>query len=85
MIHKLKLYPPYFQATLEGRKIFEIRDNSERGFQAGDSVLFEEYEKGIVNGSFTGRKLTADIGYVCNYAQHASNVVFSLVNIKEVK
>lgn len=39
MNHELKILPCYFDAVLSGRKTFEIRDNCDRGFQAGDTVM----------------------------------------------
>ena len=38
MNHELKTLPSYFEAVLSGDKTFEIRDNSDRGFQRGDIV-----------------------------------------------
>lgn len=35
MLHELKTYPKYFQETIEGNKLFEIRKN-DRNFQVGD-------------------------------------------------
>lgn len=38
MLHELKIYPKYFQETIEGNKPFEIRKN-DRHFQVGDVLL----------------------------------------------
>jgi len=38
MVHELKILPAYFEAVCEGRKNFEIRNNSDRGFNAGDAL-----------------------------------------------
>lgn len=43
MTHHLKTLPEYFQAVIDGRKPFEIREN-DRDFKAGDSVILEEFK-----------------------------------------
>lgn len=40
--HHLKTLQEYFQAVIDGRKLFEIRNN-DRGFEVGDRVILEEY------------------------------------------
>lgn len=40
MLHELKTYPKYFQETIEGNKLFEIRKN-DRNFQVGDVLLLK--------------------------------------------
>ena len=42
MTHHLKIKPEYFQAVIDGKKPFEIRNN-DRNFQTGDRVILEEY------------------------------------------
>ena len=42
MTHHLKIKPEYFQAVIDGKKPFEIRNN-DRNFQTGDKVILEEY------------------------------------------
>lgn len=74
MIHSLKVWPAYYEAIIDGRKAFEIRNNSDRGFQAGDIVtLRETLDKGI---GFSGRELKVEITYVTNFAQKEGWVVF---------
>lgn len=60
-IHKLKTLPTEFQASLEGRKNFEIRKN-DRGFQLGDYLYIEEYDP--VTKRYTGRKLGRYVKYM---------------------
>lgn len=72
MIHELKILPCYFTAVERGEKRFEIRDNSDRGFQKGDTVVLKEFEK----GDFTGREVICEITYVTNFAQKENYVVF---------
>lgn len=85
MVHRLKISINYFEAVIAGVKPFEIRDNRDRDFQKGDSVILYEYdarapcievEKGI--DMYSGRSVTADITYVTNYEQKPGFVVFGI-------
>jgi hypothetical protein len=80
--HKLKILAPYFQAILDGSKMFEVRDNADRGFQKGDTVLLQELN-GPCNSMFppaySGRSLLIEITYVTNWEQKPNYVVFSFV------
>lgn len=51
MIHKLKIYPEYYQAVIEKRKPFEIRNN-DRNFQSQDDIILNEYKDGEYTGRF---------------------------------
>ena len=73
MIHVLKIYPCYFIPLIRGEKKFEIRNNSDRGFQKGDSVRFNEFDP---KTGYTGRSQLADISYVSNFKQPKNQVVF---------
>lgn len=77
MKHELKTIPSYFAAVDRGEKDFEIRDNSDRGFQKGDCVVLKEFEplKGPV-GTFTGNEIMVEIKYVTNFMQKEGYVVF---------
>ena len=44
MIHHLKTLTDYFQAVIDERKPFEIREN-DRNFKVGDIVVLEEFIK----------------------------------------
>ena len=44
MIHHLKTLPNFFQAVIDERKPFEIREN-DRNFKIGDRVILEEFVK----------------------------------------
>ncbi len=73
MQHNLKIEQPYFQAVLDGDKLFEVRFN-DRCYQKTDGVLLEEH-----NGTtYTGRKILAVITYVTNYNQRDNWVVFGI-------
>lgn len=101
--HKLKTWPDFFQAIVDGRKNFEVRLD-DRGFQAGDTVRLREWDPAIrpsglslVDSNYTGREVTAEIGYVLHAVPHvfgsrwadtqpgvnlAGHVVFSLLNVE---
>ena len=59
MLHELKTYPKYFQETIEGNKLFEIRKN-DRNFQVGDVLLLKEWD----NIKYTGREVGAMVTYI---------------------
>lgn len=42
IIHHKKILPEYFQAVIEGRKPFEVRENDEN-YKVGERVILEEY------------------------------------------
>lgn len=75
-IHELKCWPAQFQAVWDGDKLFEIRYD-DRGFQKGDRVGLREWDPDRVCSCrdtgkthaedcprYTGRWLSAEIGYV---------------------
>ena len=79
MQHTLKTLPAYYEAVAAGDKNFEIRNNADRGFQKGDTVLLKEYhpDKGP-RGTYSDREIEALITYVTNYEQKPGFVVFGL-------
>lgn len=77
-VHHLKIAPVYFEAVSEGRKTFEIRDCTDRDFMEGDVVILKEWDQ-----HYTGRELSANIGYVSTFAQQPDYEVFSLLNVKQ--
>ena len=76
MLHELKIRKCFFQPALDRIKTFEIRRNNDRGFQAGDEVLFHEVSE-ISNNVTTGRQAKGRITYVLNYEQKEDYVVFA--------
>lgn len=78
--HELKIWPCYFKAVVAGDKTFEIRDNSDRGFQKGDIVRLREWDNNrrdlIPEGCFTGEESLVQITYVTNAYQNDEYVVF---------
>lgn len=81
-VHKLKLWPVYYDAVSKGLKTFEVRSNYDRCFQKGDAVILQEYdptpdEKGQPKGYVNSPDLVNEIGYVMPI--DAERVVFSLI------
>lgn len=74
MHHELKILPTYFEQVIQGNKPFEIRNNSDRNFQAGDTVTLNEF----TGEHYTGRKTDQQITYVSGYAQQPGFVVFGM-------
>ena len=79
MQHTLKTLPAYYEAVAAGDKNFEIRNNHDRGFQKGDTVLLKEFfPDRRPMGVYSDRKIVALITYVTNYEQKPGFVVFGL-------
>lgn len=82
MTHELKILECYANAKVAGDKLFEIRDNRDRGFQKGDLVKYR------VVGDFGMRynheidDKTYEITYVTNYEQKEGYVVFGEKEVK---
>jgi hypothetical protein len=66
-IHELKIWPPFFQDILSGRKTFDVRRN-DRKFKIGDMIRFREWEPkehGHQDAPYyTGRECSATISYI---------------------
>ncbi|UOL47450.1 hypothetical protein vBVpPvVp04M_00062 [Vibrio phage vB_Vp_PvVp04_M] len=78
MTHNLKILPCYFQAVVSGDKKFEIRNDSDRGFQKGDLVMLNEWSE----GKFTGNSVMVEITYVTGFEQKQNFVVFGFFIIE---
>jgi len=77
--HKLKAWPEYFQAVLDGSKPFELR-RDDRGYEVGDQLTLEEWDPGkpvlcpagcplrhVHGGKFpgyTGRQFDTKVTYI---------------------
>ncbi|MBX9562335.1 DUF3850 domain-containing protein [Aeromonas hydrophila] len=77
MHHELKILQVYFQPVLDGAKPFEIRDNSDRNFQEGDTITLHEWD----GERYTGRSTTRQITFVTDYAQQPGFVVFGMKEV----
>lgn len=77
-MHRLKILPNHYVNVARGDKRFEIRDNSDRGFQRGDIVELKEINPNAESEDdlYTGRSALVNITYVSNYEQRKNFVVF---------
>jgi len=60
-IHYLKCHIPFYGLIEDGLKTFDVRKN-DRGFKAGDYILFEEFNP--QNDRRTGNEIEVFIPYV---------------------
>ena len=60
-IHKLKILPEYFEAVIDGRKKFEIR-NADRNYNVGDILDMCEYDSKTC--TYTGRRVLCFVTYI---------------------
>lgn len=83
--HILKCWPVFFQATLSGRKGFEIRDCSEshRDFQVGDTLRLVEWDEGAEE--YTRRALECRIAYVMRGGRFGLPLHMCVMSITDVK
>lgn len=83
MTHELKILQCYADAKVAGDKLFEIRNNLDRGFQKGDIVIYivinDSYVR-IRNHPLNGKEY--EITYVTNYEQKDGWVVFGEREVK---
>ena len=68
MIHAKKVRPEYFEASLKGLKLFEIREEkpNEPRYTVGDYLALNEWEPEpeALGDGYTGRCLLYEITYV---------------------
>ena len=76
MTHELKILECYATAKVNGDKLFEIRDNTDRGFQKGDKVWYHAVNKLGIEIPHDIDKKEYEITYVTNYMQKDGYVVF---------
>ena len=77
MKHELKVLSPFFEAIIAGNKKSEVRNNADRGFQKGDTVILTEVCKSGIGVRYCGRSQKVKITYVSDYGQPSNQVVFS--------
>lgn len=83
MTHELKILECYANAKIAGDKLFEIRNNLDRGFQKGDIVKYivvNDLHVRIRNHPLNGKEY--EITYVTNYEQKDGWVVFGEREVK---
>ncbi|ORJ13416.1 hypothetical protein A7D02_07320 [Aeromonas salmonicida] len=78
MKHELKIKPEYFAAVFFGEKTFEIRNNADRNFQVGDTLLLKAWD-----GEFNGDFVEKVVSYITDFEQKPGYVVLGLVNHRE--
>lgn len=71
----LKTWPEYFQAVWDGKKTFEIRDCSDRGFTVGDFWILDEWDRW--EKKRTGRAVMVKVTYLTDFAQKPGFVVWA--------
>lgn len=59
--HKLKIWPLFYVAVINGKKLFEIR-KMDRDYQVGDEILLQEFNH--QQNAFTGRECMVRISYI---------------------
>lgn len=84
MHHELKISPAFFEAVICEDKKFEIRNNEERGFQKGDTVLLRELNLSGGDTLYSGRQQLVTISYVSDYNQPPNQVVFAFSLTEDV-
>lgn len=65
-IHHLKILPEYFNAILQRKKMFEVREKRDRNFMEGDEILLHEFD----GKRQTGRTLFVKITYVLDNSDY---------------
>ena len=65
-IHELKNHPSYFQATLDGRKGFELRKN-DRDYKDGDILHLREYD--IEKHEYTDREFWVRVTFIMEHGE----------------
>jgi Domain of unknown function (DUF3850) len=76
--HKLKTWTKFYDAVEGGHKRFEIRKN-DRGFQVGDTVVLQEWDK--EDELYTGLEISGEISYITDFEQKPGYVVFGLRDV----
>ena len=82
MIHVLKIAPAHFLQVKAGVKTFEIRENSDRGFQAGDTAILQHF---YPDSELPNAEIEVLINYVTNFEQRKNMVVFGFSIISKDK
>ncbi|MEK8128390.1 ASCH/PUA domain-containing protein [Paenibacillus filicis] len=77
--HRLKTWPQYFRAVVDGSKPFEIREN-DRDYQVGDKLILLEWDE--LFELYTGASIQAEITYLTAFAQRPNHVVMGIKLLK---
>ena len=81
--HDLKMWSGHFQHVVNGDMKADIRHTRDRVFKKGDSVTFHEIEtiKDSYDVTFTGRDISAQLGYVSEHGMLPGHVCLSLTRV----
>lgn len=74
--HHLKIHPIYFEAILDGRKTFEIRDCRDREFYVDDHLILQEWDPALED--YTG--LETEV--VVTWVSHLENLTTAVLAIR---
>ncbi len=83
MIHKLKTWPEFFEAMVEGRKTFEGRKN-DRDFKVGDELILKEYDPELKNYGYSGRFLHRRVSYILEGTQFGVMPGYVIMGLEKV-
>ena len=59
--HALKTWPPFFEDVVYGRKTFEVRMETDREFNVGDTLSLREWQPDTQ--TYTGRQYEVEVTY----------------------
>jgi hypothetical protein len=88
VLHKVKSWPPLFEAALSGAKTHDMRRTTDRDYQVGDVLCLQEFDPST--DTYTGRELNVRITYVtssefpCALSGDGLNAGYSILSIKPV-
>lgn len=60
--HVVKSWTNLFQPIWDGKKLYDLRDATDRHYQVGDFLELREFD--FTKGVYTGRTLTKTITYI---------------------
>lgn len=81
-VHNVKTWPQFFQDQLDEFVSFQLRYNMDRNYQKGDVFIQHEFlpTPGSTVGTYTGRVIHSEIGYVTSgYGLAAGFVALQLI------
>jgi len=78
MHHELKTWPEHFQAVVDERKMFELREN-DREFGVWDTLLLREWSPNA--GRYTGRSVKVIVSYMVTGPWLAAGMVAMSISL----
>jgi Domain of unknown function (DUF3850) len=86
--HKVKSWPQFFEATLNGAKTHEVRRSADRDYRVGDTLLLQEYDP--TTETYSGREFVVRITYMtsteapCALSEECLHPDFCILSIVKV-